>query len=218
MSGVIETVRCREGAYPLEHLHRARLARALKTLGWAPREVVLPALDGDGVVRVIVTEGDVDITTRDRAGDDTVSLIIASTVHQPYPIKSTERACFDAADEEAAAAGAEGALLLSEAGHVAEGTIWNVFWWNGDVLCTPSRDVEIFEGIGRGRVLEIAAEQAIFIKADRFGPDAIVGKSVFVTNAVRGVVPVRSLDDQAIETDPRTLQLADRFWSFEDVR
>ena len=82
---------------------------------------------------------------------------------------------------------------------------------------SPSRDVGILEGIGRGRVLEVAAEGAVFIKADRFGADAMVGKSVFVTNAVRGVVSVQSLDGRAIETDPRTLELADRFWSFGDV-
>src|SRR3989475_11916525 len=45
--------------------------------------------------------------------------------------------------------------ILTPEGWVAEGTVWNVFWWNGDWLRTPALDVGILPGIGRARVLEL---------------------------------------------------------------
>jgi branched-subunit amino acid aminotransferase/4-amino-4-deoxychorismate lyase len=40
----------------------------------------------------------------------------------------------------------------------------------------------------------------------------LAGRSLFLTNAVRGVVPVARLDGVEVPQDPRTAVLAARFW------
>src|SRR2546430_7438871 len=46
------------------------------------------------------------------------------------------------AGKEAEVAEADDALLLTTEGWVAEGTVWTVFWWDGDALRTPARSEE----------------------------------------------------------------------------
>ena len=41
---------------------------------------------------------------------------------------------------------------------------------------------------------------------------ALRGKTLFLTNAVRGIVPIASLDQAPVPTDSRTSELATRFW------
>src|SRR5439155_330680 len=99
-------------------------------------------------------------------------------------------------------------LLLTPDGWVAEGTVWNVFWWDGDRLRTPALELGILPGIGRARVLELSGEG----EQGRYARHAIEGKSLFLTNAVRGIVPLASLDGVLVPTDPRTADLVRRFW------
>jgi len=86
--------------------------------------------------------------------------------------------------------------------------VWTVFWWDGDTLRTPTLDLGILPGIGRARVLELAAG----VGQGRYVEDALAGKSLFLTNAVRGVVPLASLDGATLPGDARTGDLARRFW------
>ncbi len=103
---------------------------------------------------------------------------------------------------------ADDALLLTTEGWAAEGTVWNVFWWEGDWLRTPALDVGILPGIGRARVLELSEA----VEQGRYPRQALEGKSLFLTNAVRGIVPLASLDGVRVPADPRTAELARRFW------
>ena len=41
---------------------------------------------------------------------------------------------------------------------------------------------------------------------------ALTGRSLFLTNAVRGIEPIRALDGMAVPPDPRTAELAAAFW------
>ena len=76
--------------------------------------------------------------------------------HCGYRVKTTDRAFFDRAREEAHEVGADEALLLTAAGYVAEGTLFAVGWFDADVLRLPSLELGILPSIGRGRVLEVA--------------------------------------------------------------
>src|SRR2546430_4901127 len=84
--------------------------------------------------------------------------------------------------------------------------------WSSDVcssdlaLRTPALELGILPGIGRGRLLELARGAE-----GRHGRSALEGKSLLLVNAVRGVVPIASLDGQAVSGDPRTGRLAVRF-------
>jgi len=68
--------------------------------------------------------------------------------------------------------------------------------------------VGILPGIGRARVLELIGT----VEQGGYPRQAIEGKSLFLTNAVRGVVPLASLDGVRVPPDSRTAELARRFW------
>jgi branched-subunit amino acid aminotransferase/4-amino-4-deoxychorismate lyase len=211
--GLIETMRVREGRIPLLERHLARLARSLEALHMArPSQnvagLVRPfAETGDAVLRVEVSDGRAAVTVRELPSLDPPAVITASEPHMPYPHKTTERDRFADAAHEAVVAEADDALLLTHEGWVAEGTVWNVCWWDSTGLRTPALALGILPGIGRARVLELAsAEEPRSARAE------LGGKSLFLVNAVRGVVPIASLDGATVAADPRTAELARRFW------
>ena len=161
------------------------------------------------MLRVEVCDGRAAVTVRELPPLDPPAVITASEPHVPYPHKTTERDRFADAARDAVVAEADDALLVTHEGWVAEGTVWSVCWWDGNKaeLGTPALALGILPGIGRGRVLELVpgAEQ----RCARPGLD---GKSLFLVNAVRGVVPIAMLDGARVPADPRTAELARRFW------
>jgi branched-subunit amino acid aminotransferase/4-amino-4-deoxychorismate lyase len=219
VNGLIETMRVREGRIPFLERHCARLARSLTALGLPTPSPDVAALVapfaecGEAVLRVVVEAGRPSVTVLDVPGLEPPTVITASDIHAPYPHKTTERARFVSAASEAAAAGADDALLLSAEGWVTEGTVWSVFWWEGEGegearLRTPSLGLGILPGIGRARVLEIwpRAEEGRYARA------ALAGKSLFLTNAVRGVLQIAALDGEPVQPHPGTQELLKRFW------
>src|SRR5256886_3558239 len=160
--GLIETIRVREERIPFLERHLARLGRSLGELGLPKPSQDVPALvrpfaaTGDAVLRVEVRDGRASVTVRELPSLEPPAVITASQPHEPYPHKTTERDRFDEAATEADVAEADDALLLTPEGWVAEGTVWTVFWWDGDRLCTPALDLGILPGIRRARVLELA--------------------------------------------------------------
>ena len=212
--GLIETMRVRDGRIPFLDRHLARLARSVAELGLPRPKQDIAALvapfsgTGNAVLRVEVLDGRASVTVRDLPSLAPPAVITASEPHQPYPHKTTERDCFTDAGKEAEVAEADDALLLTPEGWVAEGTVWTVFWWRRDALYTPALDLGILPGIGRARVLELvkSAEQG------RCPAQELAGKSLFLANAVRGIVPIASLDGVPVPADPRTAELAQRFW------
>ena len=166
--GLIETMRVRGGRLPFLERHLARLQASLVALGRpAPtgdlaevaRAGAVPAEAGgaDHVVRLAVLDGTATIATRELPHLNPPAVIVATAPHAIYPHKSTSRGAFDLALAEAHAQGADDALLVSAGGgYIAEGTTWNVFWWEGDSLYTPALDLGILPGVGRARVMELA--------------------------------------------------------------
>ena len=164
---------------------------------------------GDAVLRLEVCDGRAVVTVRELPSLDPPAVITASEPHVPYPHKTTERDRFADAAREAVVAEADDALLLTHEGWVAEGTVWNVCWWEGagGGLRTPPLALGVLPGIGRARVLELApGEEA------QCARPGLEGKSLFLVNAVRGVVPLAALDGARVPVDPRTADLARRFW------
>lgn len=211
--GLIETMRVRDGRIPFLDRHLARLARSLAELGLTkPKQDIVKLVTpfsatDDAVLRLEVLDGRASVTVRELPALEPPAVITASEPHHLYPHKTTDRDCFVDAAEEAEVAEADDALLVTPEGWVAEGTTWNLFWWHGTELRTPALDLGVLPGVARARVLELerAAE----------GPHprgALDGKSLFLTNAVRGVVAIASLDGAAVPTDTRTAELARRFW------
>lgn len=212
--GLIETMRVREGRIPLLERHLARLERSLHELGLTKPSQDVATLarpfagTDEAVLRVEVCDGRATVTVRQPPSIEPPAVIIASEAHQPYRHKTTARDCFVDAAAEAEVAEADDALLLTADGWVAEGTAWNIFWWDGRGLRTPALELGILPGIGRARLLELARN----VEQGRYRREALEGKNVFLTNAVRGVVPLALLDGLPVPDDPRTVELAGRFW------
>jgi len=214
--GLIETMRASGGRLPWLSRHLARLKASIAALGVrAPsddfvalvRFAVGSGERGDRVVRLQLTDGQVEIATREVNTERDVAIVVSTEVHAPYPHKTTRRDLFGRALANARRAGAHDALLLTPEGYVAEGTAWNLFWWDKDDLCTPAADLGILCGIGRQRVLELTPVQEVRAPLAR-----VAGRSLFLVNAVRGIVPIAALEGVAVKRDPRTAELAAAFW------
>lgn len=210
---LIETIRVRDGRAPLVTGHQGRLqasCTALRIPTPASLERLLaPWLGlGDGVVRLEVDATGIRVTTRAVPPIVSLSLVLAATPHQPYPHKITARAVFDAALAEARAADVDDALLVTTDGLVAEGTTWNIFWWEEDRPATPSLSLGILPGVGRRRVMELTP---VVERSCR--PSELAGRSLFATNAVRGVIPIARVGQSPVPVDARTAELSRRFWA-----
>ena len=216
--GLIETIRVRGRGLPFLERHLARLHSSLTALGRpAPPDDLAqrvraaaapPELSGaDHVVRLALLDGTPTIATRELPHLNPPAVILGTEPHTSYPHKTTARGLFDRAMVEAHAQGADDALLVTASGHIAEGTAWNVFWWEGDRLQTPALDLGILPGVGRARVMELAEVEEVRVTAAEF-----VGRSLFLVNAVRGIVPIGSFRGRDVHLDARTAELSHRFW------
>ncbi len=98
---------------------------------------------------------------------------------------------------EAIKADVDESLMLNVAGFLAEGTISNIFFVKDDILCTPSVECGILDGITRTIVLELASRNGITAKEGEFRPEDLYAASeVFITNSTMEVMPVRRVDDK----------------------
>jgi branched-chain amino acid aminotransferase len=87
------------------------------------------------------------------------------------------------------------ALMLNSEGYLAEGAISNIFFVRDKVLCTPSIECGILDGITRGLVLAIAARSGVTVEEGDFAPeDLYLATEVFVTNTTMEVMPVSRVD------------------------
>jgi len=213
--GLIETMRAKDGRLPWLARHVARLRASLAALG-APELpdaladlVRFAAGPGDRVVRLQVTDGLAEISTREVNAEQGINVMVAHDVHHPYPHKTTRRDQFGRALANARRAGANDALLVTADGFVAEGTAWNLFWWENGDLCTPAAELGILPGLGRKRIMELIA-----VKEERVPVAALAGRSLFLVNAVRGIVEIAAFGDARVPRDARTAELASRFWPY----
>lgn len=116
------------------------------------------------------------------------------------------------ARELAVAAGADEAVRLGPDGNVVECATANVFAVIGGVVMTPPVDVGILPGVTRAHVLdacalaEVAAEQRALTVDELRAAD-----EVFITSAVRGVVPVTKLDGAPRAAGPITARVIDAY-------
>jgi branched-subunit amino acid aminotransferase/4-amino-4-deoxychorismate lyase len=210
MADLIETVRIRGGVAPLWYLHLRRLAGSCKALGIPlPGELPTPAGGADRVHRLQVGPRGATMSERPVGPADPVRLVtVSGVVHRPYPHKTTDRRQFTEAMDQARARGADDGVLLAEGGWVAEAGIWSLFWWEGGRVSAPPVALGVLPGVARARI----AEQAGGLVERRVRIDDLRGRSVFVANAVRGVVPVASLDGAEVPSDRATTTLARAFW------
>lgn len=209
MDTLIETVRLRNGAAPLWYLHVRRLATSCRALGVPiPTELITPEGGADRVHRLLVSRRGVVAGERPVGSAAPVRLVTSKVVHRAYPHKLVDRQRFDRALADAKAVGADDGLLLTVGGQVAETAIWGIFWWEDGAVAAPAMEIGILPGVARARLGEVLGE----IQERTVTLDEIRGRPLFVANAVRGVVPVASLDGEPVPGTDETAALAERFW------
>jgi 4-amino-4-deoxychorismate lyase len=210
MPDLIETVRIRGGVAPLWYLHLRRLAGSCKALGIPlPGELPTPGGGHDRVHRIQVGRRGATVTERPVGPADPVRLVtVSGVVHQPYPHKTTDRAQFTHAMEQARTRGADDGVLLAEGGWVTEAGIWSLFWWDDGRVAAPPLGLGVLPGVARARI----GEQTGGVLERRVRIDELRGRPLFVANAVRGVVPVASLDGAEVPPEGATTTLARAFW------
>jgi 4-amino-4-deoxychorismate lyase len=95
---------------------------------------------------------------------------------------------------------AEG-ILRDASDRVVEGTMSNLFVWQGNGLLTPRLDRCGVRGLVRDLVLQIAAEQQIATaEAEVPHEDLSVAEAMFLTNSLIGIWPVLQLDGRQMNT------------------
>jgi branched-chain amino acid aminotransferase len=105
------------------------------------------------------------------------------------------------AKREAKDKGAYEAIMLNYRGHLAEGTISNIFFVKDNILHTPETGVGILDGITRKSILDIARESGIEINEGRFKKeDLLNSREVFISNTTMEVMPVSHVDGIKIGT------------------
>lgn len=206
---LIETIRIRSGESALWYLHLRRLAVSCKALGIPlPGVLEVPKGGTDRVYRLEVGMRGMQVSERLVGPTTPVKLVVSKVAHHSYPYKTTDRAQFDRAGDAARAASADDALLLTPGGFVAETSIWSVLWWEDNQLCGPAFDLGILPGVGRARLTELVGK----VEERHSTLRELEGRPFIVVNAVRGVVPVASLDGVPVPGSRETDALARRFW------
>ena len=211
--GLIETMRARDGRLPWLSRHLARLHASVAALKVAPPPddivdlVRIAAGGADRVVRLELRAGHVEISTRAVAEQLPVRVVVSEEPHLPYPHKTTQREAFGRAFANARRMGAHDALLVNAENYVTEGTAWSLFWWKNGTLCTPAEELGILPGVGRSRIMELVG-----VEEQRVQPAELAGRSLFLVNAVRGVVEISRLEGEPVPRDPRTAELSASFW------
>jgi branched-chain amino acid aminotransferase len=105
--------------------------------------------------------------------------------------------------DEAKKTGADEALVLSTAGHIACGSAVNVFWVREGRIETPSLECGILPGVTRALTLELAGKEKMETVEGRFPPSVLMdAQEVFVTNSLIGIVPVTRIDGREISAGP----------------
>lgn len=119
------------------------------------------------------------------------------------------------ANRKATEAGAKEALICDPEGRVVEGATSNVFWVEGNTLCTPGVDAGILAGITRAHILAVAREAGIEVRF--FVPtieQLALADEVFISSSIRELLPVVQIDGRPVHAGtpgPMTKNLLDRF-------
>jgi branched-chain amino acid aminotransferase len=97
---------------------------------------------------------------------------------------------------EAKERGAYEAIMLNAQGFIAEGTVCNIFFVRDGILCTPSAEVGVLDGITRELVISLAEKAGIPVKEGRYLPrDIFAASEVFFTNTTSEIMPVSRIED-----------------------
>jgi branched-chain amino acid aminotransferase len=227
--GVFETMRAHRGVIFRFADHMARLSRGAERLGLPRPAELTAMLDeamreirthhADAVVRLTVTRGPgrhglapsrspgpatIVLLVQDvGAFPASVSVLTASGRRNEHAmsagLKTLSYTDSILAMLEATQKGADDAIFLDTAGHVAEATASNVFVVRGGAVRTPPTTCGAFPGITRGVVIELLRGLDITVTEHPVSPaELAAADEVFLTSSVREIAPVDTLDGRTL--------------------
>jgi branched-chain amino acid aminotransferase len=117
-------------------------------------------------------------------------------------------------------AGYDEALLLNEAGYVADGSGENLFIVRHGEIITPPVQASILEGITRASIMELARDEGYtIVEREIARSELYIADEVFVTGTAAEVCPIREVDEHAIgEPGPVTRRLQELFFACTEGR
>ena len=123
--------------------------------------------------------------------------------------KTTSRLAYDLAREEARAAGADEALLVSPSGHVLEGGASNLFVVRPDgLVVTPPLESDVLPGVTRACVLALARSIGLEAREGSVSLEMLrLADEVFLTNSVQEVLPLAEVAGRPVPSRDVALRL-----------
>jgi branched-chain amino acid aminotransferase len=101
--------------------------------------------------------------------------------------------------QEALGRGADEALMLNQAGEIAECSQSNFFIVCGGTLHTPPLSAGLLPGITRAYVIELAQDLGVPVQEEPLEPeDLVAADEAFISGTTREVTPVVAVDDRSI--------------------
>jgi len=226
--GLFETILSRDGELVLLDEHLDRMARGCETLGLPPLdrpraqrlcEEAAAAVPGRAAVRLTLTAGSggrgldrlaapyprLFATAAPAAKPEGPATLIVATVRRNEGSPASRLKTLSYLDnvlarQEASAAGADEALMLNNAGHVACAAAANVFWLEGGRLVTPALQCGVLDGIMRAKTIESAGLVGLAVEESCVEPDRLVhAEAIFLTSSLIGLRPARALNGKQFE-------------------
>jgi branched-chain amino acid aminotransferase len=215
--GLFETLRTYKRRAPLLGRHLTRLDRSARELGLPIETVELPddravaalldaeEVDGDVMLRITLTGGLTETLGAMlwmRSGplppparhEGAVVDVGSWRVTRLDPLARHKALNYWArrlAYEAAHRVGFDEVLSMTLGSALWEGSRTNLFGVQGSTLVTPSLDGPLVPGVMRGLVMELAGEHSLAVKeTNAFSLDLFQWDEVFLTNSVRGLIPV----------------------------
>lgn len=120
--------------------------------------------------------------------------------------KHLSRAAWRDATQHARAAGYDDGLVVDASGLVLEAGTSNVFLVRGDELHTPTLEARPLPGVMRQRLIRFAQETGVTVREQRCTrADVEASESLWVTNSLIGIRPVKRVDNHAFQLEPPLL-------------
>ncbi|MCC5906378.1 MAG: aminotransferase class IV [Balneolaceae bacterium] len=128
---------------------------------------------------------------------------------KPANLKLSNMLHYRNAFREALDAGADDALMLTVDGFIAETSIANIFWKKGNDVYTPSTACDILPGIMRNTLIEILNQHSLLklIEGEFQYGQLEVADCIWLTNSVREILPVQSVNGKEFRTDDPVFEL-----------
>jgi branched-subunit amino acid aminotransferase/4-amino-4-deoxychorismate lyase len=144
---------------------------------------------------LIFTTAEAAATTRPRALNLTISPYRLLSSNPLAGVKRTAMLENLLAFEEARSRKFDEAVMLNERGEIVSATAGNIFWVEGNELCTPSLGTGCIAGITRAFVLEIARRINIHVVEGSFPLQRLLdANEVFLTSTARAITAIKSYD------------------------